>query len=305
MATPATSGFLNLNKPAGPSSFAIVSLVRRLTGVRRVGHGGTLDPAADGVLVLCLGQATRMTEYLMDGRKGYVARLRLGIETDSYDALGAVLAQRDPSGVSLEDVRRALPAFTGHIRQVPPMYSALKHEGQRLYTLARQGIEVERAPREVSIYRIDVTRWEPPECTLTVECSRGTYVRSIAHDLGQVLGCGAHLQGLTRTGVGPFALASAVSPEGLAEAVRGRYWEALLYPLDEPILRMPAAILDGLTAVLVQDGRLCPWGETPGAVSEPANDDLCRAYSDEGDLVALMGYDGALRGWRPRKVFGR
>ena len=283
----------------------MVSLVRRLTGIQRVGHGGTLDPAADGVLVLCLGQATRMTEHLMDGRKGYVARLRLGIETDSYDAEGTVTAQRGASWVSLEDVRRVMPAFIGDIHQVPPMYSALKLQGKRLYDLARQGIEVERDPREVSIYSIDVTGWEPPDCTLTVECSRGTYVRSLAHDLGQVLGCGAHLTGLTRTRAGPFALAGAVTPEGLEEAVRGGYWEALLYPLDEPVLRMPAAILDASGGKAVQDGQLCAWDPQAAVSPEPANEALCRAYSDQGNLIALMEYDGARRGWKPTKVFAR
>ena len=150
------NGFLNLNKPLGKSSFALVSLVRRLTGVRRVGHGGTLDPAAGGVLPLCLGQATRLSDRLLTERKGYSSRVMLGVTTDTYDADGTVVQQRDPSGVTREQVEEAVGGFRGRIQQVPPMYSALKHKGKRLYELARTGIEVERKPRTVDIYSLEI-----------------------------------------------------------------------------------------------------------------------------------------------------
>lgn len=302
---PDVSGFLNLNKPRGPSSFAFVSMVRRLTGIRRVGHGGTLDPLADGVLPLCLGQATRMMDHLLDGRKEYRARVRLGITTDTYDAEGDVVAERDASGVSLRDVEALLPRYAGSILQVPPMYSALKQGGRTLYSMARQGLEVERAPRPVQVYRIEVTAWEPPHFTLEVECSRGTYIRSLAYDLGEALGCGAHLAALTRTRVGPFRIEDAVTPDELTEAVRLEYWEACLYPIDMPVLQMPAAILDQENGKAIQEGRLCAADESAAGPHRPRHEELCRAYGADGSLLALIAYDEALRGWKPAKVFVR
>lgn len=299
------SGFLNLNKPTGPSSFHMVSVVRRLTGIRRVGHGGTLDPLANGVLVLCLNQATRMTEHLMDERKEYRARVRLGIETDTYDAEGAVVAERDASGVSLRAVEDLLPQFTGSIFQVPPMYSALKHEGRPLYALAREGVEIDREAREVAIHQIAMSAWEPPSFSLTLECSRGTYIRSLAHDLGALLGCGAHLAELTRTRVGPFTLEGATTSDELASAAAKGWWEALLYPIDTPVLRMPAAVLDEDAGRAVQNGRACPMDVPKGPSNGPKADSLCRAYGPGGDLLALLAYDAGLRGWKPAKVFAR
>lgn len=298
-------GFLNLNKPPGPTSFQMVGMARRLTGIRRVGHGGTLDPAAGGVLVIAIGNATRMTEHLMDGRKEYIAQLRLGVETDTYDAEGRTVAERDTSAVTLTNVEDTLSCFTGPILQVPPMYSALKHEGKPLYASARQGIEIERAPRPVTIYGLTISAWESPLLTLAVTCSRGTYIRSLAHDLGGVLGCGAHLQALTRSRVGPFSIQEAVTPEEFTRAARGGWWEALLHPLDEPVLDMPAAILDADGGRDFQQGRSAPADAPDPARTAPLNDAHCRAYSGEGELLGLMAYDAESRAWMPRKVFSR
>jgi len=197
-------GILNLDKPRGPTSHDVVARIRRLTGVRRVGHAGTLDPLATGVLLICIGRATRVSEYLMTGRKVYRARARLGVTTDTYDAEGQVVAEAEVEA-SRAQVEAALAQFRGQIAQVPPMYSAIKHQGTSLHRLARQGIEVEREPRPVEIFRLELTAWEPPECTLEMTCSRGTYVRSLVHDLGQTLGCGAYLTGLIRLASGDFA----------------------------------------------------------------------------------------------------
>jgi tRNA pseudouridine55 synthase len=292
-------GFLVLNKPRGPTSFAMVGLVRRITGIRRVGHGGTLDPAASGVLPICIGQATRMAEYLLQGTKEYRAVVHLGVSTDSYDAEGKVTTKRDASQVKRRDVERLLPRFTGPIGQVPPMHSALKRDGRRLYDLAREGIEVERGPRDVIIERLALTQWDPPFLTLDVECGHGTYIRSLAHDLGEGLGCGAHLAALTRTRVGPFHLSEAVTPEALS--ADGPFWETHLYPLDHLVLPTRAAVLDEAAGRAVCDGRPCrqdraletaPW---PG---EP-----CRAYSHDGRLLAMLAYDATESSWKPEKVF--
>jgi len=186
-------GILNINKPRDRTSFSVVAMVRRLSGERRVGHAGTLDPAATGVLPVCLGQGTRVTEYLVDAAKTYRAQIELGVATDTYDASGKITEQGDPSGISREQVESALASFRGTIQQIPPMYSAVKHLGQPLYKLARSGIEVERKSRRAEIYRLEITDWQLPVVTIEVECSKGTYIRSLAYDLGRSLGCGAHL----------------------------------------------------------------------------------------------------------------
>ncbi len=300
------NGFLNLNKPLGKSSFALVSLVRRLTGVRRVGHGGTLDPAAGGVLPLCLGQATRLSDRLLTERKGYSSRVMLGVTTDTYDADGTVVQQRDPSGVTRGQVEEAVGGFRGRIQQVPPMYSALKHKGKLLYELARTGIEVERKPRAVDIYSLEIGGWEPPFFNLEVECGRGTYIRSLAHDLGEALGCGAHLHGLVRTMVGPFRLEDALSVEALFDSVHGGYWEQHLYPMDCVVPGLSAAILDLDSERVVQQGQFMPH-EAPAWASarNPSPGELCRAYTSDGDLLALMVYEAEREGWKPSKVFVR
>ena len=184
-------GILNINKPLGKTSFSIVSMVKRLSGESRVGHAGTLDPAASGVLPVCLGQGTRVIEFLLDAPKAYRAEIEFGVVTDTDDATGKIISRGDPSGINRRKLLSALDSFRGLISQTPPMYSAVKHHGKPLYKLARQGIEVERKSRLRWIYRLELTSWQPPLATIEVECSKGTYIRSLAHDLGQLLGCGA------------------------------------------------------------------------------------------------------------------
>jgi tRNA pseudouridine55 synthase len=247
-------GILNLDKPSGPTSHDVVERIRALTGIRRVGHAGTLDPLASGVLLVCVGQATRVAGYLMGGQKVYRARVRLGIATDTYDADGRGVAEM-PVEVNRAQVETVLARFRGSLSQVPPMYSALKREGTPLYRLARRGVRAEQLslqPRQVEIVRLELTAWEPPECTLEVTCSPGTYVRTLAHDLGQALGCGAHLAGLVRLASGTFRLEDAVTLEELAQAANEQRWPALLHPLDAALSCFPALRVDADAA-----RRLC------------------------------------------------
>jgi len=293
-----SDGILNLDKPRGPTSHDVVARVRKLTGVRRVGHAGTLDPLATGVLLVCIGRATRVSEYLMAGRKVYRARVRLGVTTDTYDAEGRVVAE-SPVETSRAQVEAALAPFRGRVAQTPPMYSAIKREGISLHRLARQGIQVEREPRPVEIFRLELTGWNPPECTLELTCSRGTYVRSLAHDLGQTLGCGAHLTGLVRLASGDFRLEEAVTLEKFAQAAAEGRWPGLLHPLDGALTHFPALHLDADSA-----RRLC----SGQAISSPppvggAGGVLVRVYGPDGDFLALAARDPATGLWRPRKVF--
>ena len=294
-----TDGILNLDKPRGPTSHDIVARVRALTGIRRVGHAGTLDPLATGVLLVCVGRATRVAEYLMAGRKVYRARVRLGITTDTYDAEGRVVAEA-PVEVNRAQVEAALAQFRGSIAQLPPMYSAVKHKGTPLHRLARRGAEVQREPRQVEIFRLELTAWEPPECTLEVTCSPGTYVRALAHDLGQALGCGAHVSGLIRLASGDFYLEDTVTLEELAQAAAKGCWPDLLHPIDVALTRFPALHLDADAARRLCSGQAVEMRECGGV---GADAELVRVYGPDGGFLALAAYDQETGLWRPRKVF--
>jgi len=216
-------GILNINKPWGKTSFSIVAMVKRLSGERRVGHAGTLDPAATGVLPVCLGQGTRIIEFLVDATKAYRAEIELGMVTDTYDASGRIIQRGDPSGISQNQLESVLTSFCGLIWQTPPMYSAVKYQGKPLYELARTGITVERGSRLTEIHRLELVDWQPPVATIEVVCGKGTYIRSLAYDLGQALGCGAYLKSLIRLRCGLFDIREAVSVPQLEDAFRYGY----------------------------------------------------------------------------------
>ena len=319
---PDVDGILNLNKPKGWTSHDAVARVRRLTGVRRVGHAGTLDPMATGVLLICLGKATRISEYLMAGSKRYRATLRLGITTDSHDADGQVTAEA-PVTADRAAIDEALSRFRGPIAQVPPMVSAIKKNGQRLYELARRGIKVERPARTVEIFGLDLIDWTPPELTIDVMCSPGTYVRALARDLGRELGCGAHLKALTRTASGDFTLGSAIEIATLIDAVdrepdstansenqdsaqkdghgSALLWHALVMPLEAGLHQFPACLLAEEASERIRHGQPLPESQV-----DAPRDQLCRAYAaadHSKTLLALLKFDADVGFWRPHKVF--
>ena len=283
-------GVLNVDKPAGPTSHDVVRQVRRLAQARRVGHAGTLDPLATGVLVLALGRATRLLEYVVGQPKTYEARLRLGQTTTTYDAEGAIVSEQ-PVAASEQALKAALAPFRGEIEQVPPMYSAVRKEGQRLYELARQGVEVEREARAVTIYALDLLRWQPPHADLRVVCSVGTYIRTLAHDLGQALGCGAYLAALRRTAVGHFTLEDAVPLPALTAENVVDY----LQPPDRAVATLPRLILAQEAAQRLAQGQ---WLTRHAGEPEAA---LVRAYDAAGTFVGIVAAAGPQ--WRPRKIF--
>jgi tRNA pseudouridine55 synthase len=289
-------GILNVNKPAGLSSHDVVCRVRKITGQKKVGHAGTLDPLATGVLLICLGQATRVSQYLMSGSKTYRATIRLGISTDTYDSEGRITSQ-GPVDVTLLQIERVLEGFVGALEQTPPMYSALKHEGTPLYRLARRGETVFRPPRRIEISSVRLLNWASPDLEIEVGCSKGTYIRSLAHEVGQRLGCGGHLRGLTRTASGPFRLAEAVTLERLAEAFTRGEGGSLLLPSDAALADLPSTTVDSATADDLANGRRA-------ALDVPEHYSLCRVYTTEGELLALAQPEGEGL-WRPYKVFRR
>jgi len=288
-------GILNINKPAGITSFEVVSIVRHLTGERRVGHAGTLDPFASGVLPVFLGRSTRVIEFLMDASKTYRACVRLGMATDTYDIEGRILQQADASSITPQKIESALESFRGPIEQEPPMYSALKHNGQRLYELARAGVTVERERRQVHIYRLELLDYTPPLITIEMECSRGTYVRSLANDLGVLLGCGACVVVLERVKYGPFDVKESISLEELRSS---REWQRFVYPLDFIMQHWESVIVGDDEERFIRNGVsiMLTEGIAPAA-------GRCCAYDNKGSLVAILGYDTESGKWRPQKVF--
>ncbi len=291
------NGILNVNKPRGWTSFDVVNFVRGRSRVKRVGHAGTLDPAAEGVLPVLLGQATRLTEYLVDASKTYAAIIELGAETDTYDAEGEVVSRTDASSLTRDAVEAALAAFRGEFDQTPPIYSAIKRDGQPLYKAARRGIDVEAPPaRRVTVHRLDLTAYEPPLVHVEVDCSKGFYVRSLAHDLGAALGVGGHLANLVRTRVGSFRLEDAVELDTLRLELESDAWQQRLFAPDEVLLRWQAAILGEANEQRLRRGQttLFEAGETSGA--------HCRAYNATGDFLGILRSAGE-GAWRPEKVF--
>lgn len=289
------NGILNVNKPAGMTSHDVVAVIRRISGESRVGHAGTLDPMATGVLLICLGQATRIAEYLADHDKKYRARIRLGVETDTYDATGTVVAEAECSA-TLPEINAALAHFLGRISQQPPAYSAIKQKGVPLYKLARQGVEVETEPRQVEIYSMDVIAFTPPDLDIDVHCSKGTYIRSLAHDLGARLNCGAHLAALTRTASGQFSLDTAITLDVVRDAFANHYIEQFLHPLDEALLQYEAIIVEPGIVKRIQQGN-------PLVCEREYSTPLLRVYSTRGELIALMERGSSPDTWKPRKVF--
>ncbi|MCW5851378.1 MAG: tRNA pseudouridine(55) synthase TruB [Anaerolineae bacterium] len=296
---PPLSGIFNVDKPAGMTSHDVVAAIRRAGKERRVGHAGTLDPMATGVLLVGVGSATRIIEYLMEGTKVYEGTVRLGLTTTTYDIEGEVTAQAAPEAVAAvtrEAIEAALAPFRGQIQQVPPMYSALKREGRPLYELAREGIEVEREPRSVEISQLDLVTWNPPEATLRATVSKGTYIRSLAHDLGQALGVGGTLSALRRLAVGSFTVADAEPLDTLVEALEGQYWTQFIHPLDDALLHFDACVVDGATETAIRQGRQV-------AVSCEAHTTTLRAYNLQGDFIGLLKLDEWTKLWQPDKVF--
>lgn len=283
-----TSGILLLDKPIGPTSHDAVARVRRAAGLRRVGHAGTLDPLASGLLLLGLGPAARFLEYLVGLDKSYETTIRLGQSTTTYDAEGEVTAER-PVDVTAEQIAAALDAFRGPIRQRVPPHSAVKRDGRPLYESARRGEVLDLPEREVVIHALDLLAFDPPHLTLRVACSSGTYIRSLAHDLGAALGCGGHVAALRRTAVGAFTVAGALPLDGLtAESVA-----AALLPPAAAVAHLPRLDVDEIEATRLSLGQ-----RLPAPPDAPAGD--VAAFGPGGRFLGVVEIDGDVI--RPRKM---
>jgi tRNA pseudouridine55 synthase len=284
------NGVLVVDKPAGISSAKAVAIVKRGLRASKVGHTGTLDPFATGVLICCINQATRLAQFFLHGAKTYDATLCLGIDTDTQDATGAVVAEKQVN-VTEAEVRAAVTTFTGTLHQKPPVFSALKHQGKPLYQLARSGNPVQKPPRQVRIEYIDILEIRPPFIRFEVRCSAGTYVRTLCSDIGQHLGCGGHLKSLRRTESGGFGIADALS---LDEFLRcddiPALWDRLI-PMTEAIRQLPAATVDRSLKSKLQNGGTVKYSDFHFA-AEPLTQGFFSIIDETGRLIAIMEKPG-------------
>ncbi len=288
------NALLLLDKPQGLSSHSAVHRVRKLTGEERAGHAGTLDPMATGVLLILLGNAVRLSEYIIDHDKKYRATVKLGVEMDTYDATGTVVETR-PVAVSPAEIENALASFVGKLNQVPPQHSAIQVQGKRAYKLARQGAFVQLEPRSVEIYSITNITTDADTISFDVHCSKGTYIRSIAHDLGAKLGTGGHLSALRRLAIAEFTIEQSVTLEQLEAAITAGTVAQHLLSMDFAISQFDQLTIDPTTVRAVQTGKFID-------VSANLTTPLVRAYDDRGRLIALLE-QVAGKQYKPKKVF--
>jgi tRNA pseudouridine55 synthase len=289
-------GILNINKATGMTSHDVVAKIRKILKQKRVGHAGTLDPAASGVLPICIGQGTRVAEYLSESGKAYRAEIHFGVVTDTYDAEGMILRTTDASALTLERIKEMLPLFLGTQMQSPPLYSAIKIQGQPAYKRMRAGEEITLEARPIEIYQLQIVAWESPVLTLAIECSKGTYIRSLAYDLGERVGYGGYLTGLVRTRSGPFTLAESSTLEQLAQAAeQGTVAEQVL-PADRALLQYPALYLDAETVERVLHGNAFRYEQAQ------TETELARVYDASGRFLAIGAWNAEQQVWQPKKV---
>ena len=289
------NGLLNINKPAGITSHDVVNRVRRILGQKRVGHAGTLDPAATGILLVCAGQATRLVEYLVPGIKTYQGAIVLGRSTDTYDREGETTGEADTAHLERKMVENAMTAFIGEIEQVPPAYSAIKRDGVPAYKLARKGKSVDLPARRIRIDSFELLEWERPRLDFRIVCQSGTYVRSVAHDLGAALETGGYLEALSRTASGSWKIEDSVSLEELEEAAANSRLDEHIHPLAEVLPDMPKVTISDHQAGLLSHGQALELEVEgkPGTLG---------AWTSSGQLVAIL-VPGGLTRWNPKKVF--
>ena len=302
-AAPLINGFLNFYKPPGMTSMEALRQIKRITGQRqKVGHGGTMDPLAQGVLPVCFGQATRLMDYVIDGPKRYRMEVRLGATSVTYDSEGEITEVCDPGHLTKTMAEQALQPFIGAIEQTPPMYSAVKVKGQRLYKLARAGVEVERAARPVDIFDIRLVDFSLPRLTLDVECGRGVYMRSLAHDLGGVLGCGGYVTDLVRQYCGTFHADEGITLETLEAANAGDpgSWQSHLHSIDRVLRDLRAITVSPAGEHGLRHGQPIGLGRL---APEAGYLEQFRVYGPDGRFLALVKYDRPANCWQPVKVF--
>lgn len=288
------NGIINVYKESGFTSHDVVAKLRGILHQKKIGHTGTLDPEATGVLPVCLGNATRLCDMITDKSKEYRAVLLLGISTDTEDATGKILS-RKAVNVTAKDIEKTINSFVGKYNQVPPMYSALKVNGQKLCDLARKGVEIERKPRGVFIYDIIIEKIDIPEVTMTVKCSKGTYIRSLYRDIGEKLNTGGTMKSLVRTRTGIFNIENAVRLSEISKCVADNNIASLIMPTDSFFNDYPAVNVSGRNEMLVKNGNMIILPEFKG--------NNIKVYLSDGVFAGIYGYDEVSHSYKPKKMF--
>ena len=298
-----TNGFINVYKPPGITSMEAVRQIKKPLGNVKTGHCGTLDPLAEGVLPIAIGKASRIVEYVLHESKTYKAKIKLGESTTTYDAEGTITAHAPTSGLTRSLIEQILPQYTGNIQQVPPIYSALKKAGKPLYEYARKGDLIEIEPRWVYIHNIDLLTFNEPFVELRITCGAGTYIRSLADDLGRSLGCGAHMVGLIREQSSGFKLKDSIKLNTIHDAISSnpKAISQYLQPIDSPIAYMPKLGISSNNELNILHGKTIQ-AHTPN-LSDPSMIPLHRAYNPSGTFLAIMSHDYSSGNWKPVKVF--
>jgi tRNA pseudouridine55 synthase len=292
------NGILNINKPEGKTSFQIVALVRHLSAEKHVGHIGTLDPLARGVLPICIGAATKIIQFIDDNNKTYQADIELGVSTDTYDREGTIVSRKEIGDLNLKQIEDVLASFEGVLEQIPPRYSALKYQGKRYYELARADIPFQPKSRKVEIYKITINSVQLPVISITIECGKGTYIRSLAHDIGEVLHCGAHLKNLNRLRSGIFHIEDSIPYQDIGRIFKEGKWDDVLYPVDKPLETWRKVTLTESDELAIKTGNSISLN-----IDIESNSDYIRAHNGSGKCIALLQYITEQKLWHPKKVF--
>ena len=294
------TGLLNINKPIGITSMDVVREIKKSTGIKKVGHGGTLDPMASGVIPIAIGTSTRLLEYILNGDKSYIATIELGRRTDTYDSEGKTVEKSDPQGISIDEIINVLSKFNGEMTQIPPMHSALKVQGKRLYELARSGTVIERPPRNVTIYEVSLEEFNSPNIVVGIRCSKGFYVRTFADDIGHLLGCGAFLSSLKRVSSGPFKIEDAMTLDQTISMISDGNLQELILDPGSCINGAQRIQLNEETETMVKHGRAIGYINESSPITDSS---LAVAYDNQSRFVAVLRFNEKLQEWHPEKVF--
>ena len=293
-------GIISINKPFGITSTQAVRVIKRSSKQEKVGHSGTLDPTAVGVLPICIGQGTRVVENIMEFKKEYIGTIRFGISTDSFDSMGTILKISNINSISKKIIEENLKNFHGEIKQTPPMFSALKNKGKRLYDIARSGKSIHLTPRNVSVSEIKLIEWNPPNAKIFVQCSKGFYMRSLAQDLGSILNVGAHLSYLVRKSVGPFKIDESITLSDAVECFKENNWNKHLLNPDFALGKIHSTILDPINENKMKTGQTMSLALS---LEKYELGDQVKAYNHRGNFLGILSKVSKNGIWKPHKVF--
>ena len=293
------NGIINIDKPLGITSMDVVRRIRRATGVKKVGHGGTLDPMASGIIPIGLGNATRILEYILQSNKSYIANIYLGKSTNTFDSEGDIVKTNENTPNNTDSIEKALNAFRGCIMQTPPPYSAIKRNGVRLYELARKGILTDVAPRKVKVHKLKIVDFKPPILELFIRCGKGFYVRALADDLGKSLRCGGYLKHLRRISVGKLDISDSVTLADALTLIANGHATDIIQPMDKCLTDFQRVDLSNNETKMIRNGRKIPYNET----HVPNGKSLAAAFEPQGGLAAILIFEDSSSEWKPVKVF--